>query len=98
MKRIKEFRIWKDGQEPNVSLLKVSLIHDNLEDEAEFAFEIITNEFEVKDENGTRVIEAVASSGKIKISGNDYSFWGVSKDINEEAYKIVASKLNLSLL
>ena len=95
MKPIEQFIIWKDGVNRRAAQLGVGLVYDNLKDEAEFSFKILTKDY---DSMENKFIEDIISIGTVVISGYEYDNWGRSEDINEEVYKIVAQKLNIQLI
>lgn len=84
MKQIQSINIWKNGNQVQANYLELKVVHDDLKNTATFYYSL--NE---TSEGG------VITDGNITISEQEYDQWGESININEDAYNIVASKLNL---
>lgn len=86
MRNIQPLTIWKDGQNLEVSVLKMIITYDNLDTYAVFQYDLCN--VEVKS----------LTSGNISINGDNYNNWSNGGNSNDEAYQYVASALNLILL
>ena len=84
MKQIQSINIWKNGNQVQASYLELKVVHDDLKNTAIFYYSL--NE---TSEGG------VITDGNITISEQEYDQWGENVDINQDAYNIVATKLNL---
>jgi protein involved in sex pheromone biosynthesis len=89
MKKIQDVSLWVNGQSINVDTLVVVLTNDNLSDTATFTYMI-------GNETGNPIIPFQAfANGVVNVDGQDYNDWDNS---NEQAYEIVAEKLNLTII
>lgn len=89
MKTIQNVNLWVDGQSKSADRLKVILTNDNLENSATFTYMIGV-------ESGNPIIEMITyANGVVVIDGQDYEDWDNS---NDQAYTIVADKLNITIL
>lgn len=86
MKQIQPLTIWKDGVSEEAIYLKLYISYDNLESFCMFQYQLL-------DINNYLIAE-----GSRSIAGQEYINWGSSGDSNNEAYQIVASMLNLTLV
>lgn len=86
MKQIQPINIWKNGQQKQVNYISLRVVHDDLANSAIFYYTLNTN--------NTDETEIVAD-GNVSIGGQEYQDWGETMDINEDAYTIAATKLNL---
>lgn len=93
MKQIQTVQAWKDGETKSANNLDLRIIHDDLETSATFYYEL--KDVQVSEETTTQTVVAV---GNVSLSGDEYASWGSTDDINTEAYNIVASKLNLTIV
>ena len=93
MKQIQPVTIWKNGEQKIANYLNAYIVNDNLKDNVTFYYALVNQE--VVDENP---ITIELANGNISLSGEEYDNWGASGDINEEAYVILAEKLNLVLI
>lgn len=84
MKQIQSINIWKNGNLIQANYLELKVVHDDLKNTAIFYYSL--NE---TSEGG------IITDGNITISEQEYDQWGESININEDAYNIAASKLNL---
>jgi hypothetical protein len=86
MKTIQPINIWKDGVSEDAIYLKLYISYDDLESFCMFQYQLLdTNMHSITD-------------GSRSISGQEYIDWGASGDSNNEAYQIVATMLNLTLI
>lgn len=87
MKQIQTINIWKDGQQKKANYFYLKVIYDDLKNYATFYYSL--NEFEES---------SIITDGNITISGEEYDLWGSSEDINNEAFNMVANKLNIQII
>jgi len=87
MKQIQQINIWKDGQQKKANYFYLKVIYDDLKNYATFYYSL--NEFEES---------SIITDGNITISGEEYDLWGSSEDINNEAFNMVANKLNIQII
>tara|TARA_R110000868_G_scaffold362028_5_gene624087 strand:+ start:253 stop:546 length:294 start_codon:yes stop_codon:yes gene_type:complete len=97
MKSIQPISIWVNGQNKTANFINVSIIGDNLKDNATFYYELLEQPHPEGDEQITHMSEVFAT-GNVALVGDDYTNWGTSTDVNQDAYNIVASKLGLTLI
>ena len=93
MKQIQPIQIWKNGTLVTATHLSLSINYDNLQDTAVFLYRLcryIT-------QNDEQTLETI-SEGNQSIMGEDYASWGTTQDANEEAYTIIAGKLNIQII
>jgi hypothetical protein len=93
MKDIQPIQIWVNGEYKNANCLSAYIINDNLVDNAMLCYILIKSETV-----GDSVVNTTLTNGNVSIYGEEYANWGDSGNVNEEAYNIVASKLNLTLI
>lgn len=93
MKAIEPVNIWQDGQNRSANRIRLTLVQDNLVDSATFLYEFIEEEMNENEPSIT-----ILAAGNVTISGEEYDEWGESSPINEDAYIIIANKLNITLL
>lgn len=93
MKQIQPIQIWKDGQSKTATYISLTIVHDNLQDTATLSYRLCNYVG-----TGEEIIVEEITTGAISITGQEYNLWGDTLDINEDAYNIAASKLNLQLL
>jgi hypothetical protein len=86
MKSIQPITSWIDGQQQQATNISLSSTGDNLKSSASFYY--------VLTDNSNQPI----AQGTLVMDGQDYIDWGLSSDINEEAYIWAAQKLNLVLI
>lgn len=89
-KEIVNIDIWSNGSFVSCNWLIITLVFDDLINVARFYYEI--GIYNVND--GFKSIV----NGNENLTGTDYENWGNSKDINEEAYILVAQNLNLQIV
>jgi hypothetical protein len=86
MKQIQPLTIWKDGISEDAVYLKLYISYDDLESFCMFQYQLLdTNMYPI-------------AEGNRSVSGQEYIDWGSSGDSNNEAYQIVATMLNLTLI
>lgn len=99
MKAIQPINLWHEGHNRSANRIRLTLVQDNLVDSATFLYELIEEKMH---ENGHSItIEpsiTILAVGNVTISGEEYDEWGESSPINEDAYIIIANKLNITLL
>jgi len=86
MKQIQPLTIWKDGISEDAIYIKLYISYDDLESFCMFQYQLLdTNMYPI-------------AEGNRSVSGQEYTDWGASGDSNNEAYQIVATMLNLTLI
>jgi len=86
MKQIQPLTIWKDGISEDAIYIKLYISYDDLESFCMFQYQLLdTNMYPI-------------AEGNRSVSGQEYTDWGSSGDSNNEAYQIVATMLNLTLI
>ena len=83
MQNIQPITLWYNGQLVTATQLEVVSVYDDLASTADFRYTLFT------------VDKLIFVSDRLTISGEDYTTWGASADINLAAYEWVAAKLNL---
>jgi hypothetical protein len=86
MRNIQPLTIWKDGSSEDAVYLKLYISYDDLESFCMFQYQLL-------DVNNYPIAE-----GNRSITGQEYINWKNSNDSNNEAYQIVATMLNLTLI
>lgn len=86
MKAIQPISIWANGVNSQATQLSLTLINDNLSTSATLYYQLLS-------EDGTQLAQ-----GNLTIDGEQYQSWGEASDVNNEAYVIAASDLNLTLI
>jgi len=86
MKQIQPLIIWRDGVSENAVYLKLYISYDDLDSFCMFQYQLLDTD-----------LHCVAE-GNRSISGQEYINWGSSGDSNNEAYQIIATTLNLTLI
>lgn len=94
MKKIQNLNLWVNGQNKTANLFYLRLINDNLKDTAVFNYQLF---YEYTDANQFNQQELLIDN-TLTIDGQDYINWGLSSDINTDAFTICANKLNITLL
>lgn len=94
MKKIQDLNIWVNGVNKVANTFYLILINDNLKDTAVFNYHLY-NEF--IDENGKTQLESIAMNS-LTLTGQDYTDWGNTSDINTDAYTKCAQKLGLTII
>jgi hypothetical protein len=100
MKAIQPVTLWVNGQQQQADFLNAVIVNDNLSTSATFFYELIDQVVTPSNdpEGSDHVANIVLASGNITIDGQEYTNWGASADINDDAYAIIAGKLNLTLV
>lgn len=93
MKPIQPVTIWVNGQQVQANYLSAYIVNDNLESSATFYYALVNRDY--VDE---QPVDTSLANGNVTIEGQDYINWGNSGDINNDAYVILAQKLNLTLI
>lgn len=92
-KKIQDIQIWVSGNLVNGNYIEASIVNDNLHDYAQFLWEISNLTV-----NGNEEVKQILERGNTTISGNDYTIWGETQDINLAAYQYICTQLNLTLI
>ena len=90
MKQIVPEQIWVNGQQIDAEFFNLTIINDNLSTSATFYYQL----FDSVDGAPTTQL----AQGNTVIDGEEYQAWGEATDVNNEAYVICASNLNLTLV
>lgn len=90
---IQPVTIWQNGQAQSGNFIDASIVNDNLSNYAQFYWVISSVTGTGEDETKTALAQ-----GNTSISGEDYTAWGQSSDVNLAAYEYICSKLNLTLI
>jgi hypothetical protein len=93
MKQIQPVTVWVNGTQQQANFLNAYIVNDNLATSATFYYELVKQEL-VDNEP----VNTTLTNGNQTIDGQEYIDWGNSGDINDDAYVILASKLNLTLI
>ena len=93
MKQIQPVTIWANGVQQQANFLNAYIVHDNLATSATFYYELV-KQVVVDDQPQNTPL----TNGNQTVDGEDYINWNQSPDVNEEAYVILAQKLNLTLV
>ena len=86
MKPIQPVSIWNYGVISQAIQLSLTIVADNLSTSATLYYLLLA-------EDGTQLAQ-----GNLVIDGEEYQTWGEASDVNDEAYKIAATKLALTLI
>lgn len=87
-KAIQPVSVWANGETKQANLIQAYLVFDDLINVARFFYSLCD-----KKEESTEVL----TSGNVSITGEDYTAWGESGDINDEAFTYICQILNLQL-
>ena len=90
---IQPITIWSNGEAKQGNYIDASIVNDNLENFAQFYWQIM-NVFE----QGEEEVKTQLAQGNVSISGDQYIAWGESADINLAAYEYICEQLNLTLI
>lgn len=92
--QIQPVTIWQNGQEQTGNYIDASIVSDNLQDRAQFYWQIsnITT-----DDEGNETKQTL-TQGNSTIAGAEYTIWGEQVDVNFAAYQYICSQLNLTLI
>lgn len=93
MKPIQPVNVWVNGQQIQANYLNAYIVNDNLESSATFYYALINRNYV-----DSEPVDTSLANGNVTIEGQDYINWGNSGDINNDAYVILAQKLNLTLI
>jgi len=86
MKPIQPITTWINGQYYQATNFTLSSTGDDLRSNVSFFYALL-------DDSSQNITQ-----GTLNMDGQDYIDWGLSSDINEEAYIWAAQKLNLVLI
>jgi hypothetical protein len=81
--------IWTNGEETSGNYIDASIVNDNLSDYAQFYWQISYVSGE-----GDQKQKQMLTQGNTSISGEAYTAWGSSGDINYAAYEYICEQLN----
>ena len=90
---IQPVQIWTNGQASEGNFIDASIVNDNLSDYAQFYWQISSV---TTDSEGAETKQSL-TQGNTSISGDAYTTWGTSQDINLAAYQYICEQLNLTL-
>jgi hypothetical protein len=84
--------IWTNGEETSGNYIDASIVNDNLSDYAQFYWQIsnLSGEADMQQKQ-------MLTQGNTSISGEAYTAWGSSGNINYAAYEYICEQLNLTL-
>ena len=94
MKTIQPVNVWVNGQQQTANQFSLRIIADDLATSATFYYELLS---QTTDAEGA-VTNTSLANGNSSLSGAEYDAWGDSSNINDEAYVLIAAKLNLTLI
>jgi hypothetical protein len=95
MKAIQPVNIWINGEQKVANQFNLRIIADDLSSSATFYYELIN---QTTPAEGDDPINTVLANGNSSLSGEEYDTWDESSDVNNEAYVLIAAKLNLTLI
>lgn len=90
---IQPVQIWTNGQASEGNYIDASIVNDNLSDYAQFYWHISSV---TTDSEGAET-KQMLTQGNTSISGDAYTTWGQSADVNLAAYQYICEQLNLTL-
>ena len=90
---IQPVQIWTNGQASSGNFIDASIVNDNLSNYAQFYWVISSVTGTGEDETKQSLTQ-----GNTSISGDAYTTWGQSSDINLAAYQYICEQLNLTLI
>lgn len=100
MKPIQPVTIWAGGEQKTANNLSLRIVADDLSSSATFYYELVDKQVTPGEnpdsEPHTSVVMLV--NGNSTLEGAEYDAWGESGDINDDAYTLIAAKLNITLL
>jgi hypothetical protein len=88
---IEPVQIWTNGEMTSGNYIDASIVNDNLSDYAQFYWQISAVSGQGQQQKQT------LTQGNTSISGEAYTAWGRSGDINYAAYEYICEQLNLTL-
>jgi hypothetical protein len=94
MKNIEPVNVWVNGEVKIANKFQLAIVSDNLKDSATFYYQLL----KVIEENDEFVSQEQLTQGNVSVSGQEYLDWSNSEDVNNDAFVLVAEKLNLILL
>jgi hypothetical protein len=94
MKTIESVNVWVNGEQKAANQFNLRIIADDLSSSATFYYELID---QTVDPEGN-ITNTVLTNGNSSLSGAEYDSWDESSDVNNEAYVLIAAKLNLTLI
>ena len=94
MKTIQPVNVWVNGEQKAANQFNLRIIADDLSSSATFYYELID---QTVDPEGN-ITNTVLTNGNSSLSGAEYDSWDESSDVNNEAYVLIAAKLNLTLI
>ena len=94
MKTIQPVNVWVNGEQKVANQFNLRIIADDLSSSAMFYYELINQT--IPDEGDP--VNTVLANGNSSLSGAEYGIWSESTDVNNEAYVLIAAKLNLTLI
>lgn len=100
MKAIQPVTLWVNGQQLTANQFDLRIVNDDLASSATFYFELI-NQVTTPGENPDsepQITNTVLANGNSSLQGAEYDSWNDSADINDDAYTLIAAKLNITLL
>lgn len=100
MKSIQPITLWVNGQQQTANQFNLQIVNDNLVDSATFYYELIDQVVTPSPtpEDEPIVSNVVLANGNSILQGAEYDSWGDSGNINDDAYTLIAAKLNLTLI
>ena len=90
---IQPVQIWTNGQASEGNFIDASIVRDNLSDYAQLLWQISNV---TTDSEGAET-KQLLTQGNTTITGDAYSTWGQSSDVNLAAYQYICTQLNLTL-
>lgn len=98
MREIQPKTILKKGVERQANYFDLRIIDDNLRTKATLRYYFISV-LNITDADGnTSYTSEILEIDEIEIDGNDYDNWGNNGNVNDEAFTIIANKMNITLL
>lgn len=104
MKAIEAVSIWVNGQVKQANTLNLYVVNDDLKTSCTFYYALLLKtEQPVQEVPSSEITPEPVytyenlTAGNISMSGEDYTNWNSTSDINGAAYEWVANKLGLTL-
>ncbi len=94
MKTIQPVNVWVNGQQQTANQFSLRIIADDLATSATFYYELVNQTVPAEGDP----VNTVLANGNSSLSGAEYDAWDESGDVNNEAYVLMAAKLNLTLI
>lgn len=97
MREIQPVTLWVNGESKVATKFNLKIVFDDLSTSCTFYYELLS---EVEQEVGGQSVfnNVLLANGNSELKGEEYEQWGDSGDINDEAYVLIADKLNLTLV